>query len=92
MKRPGIGTYLIGNPISALAIFGFTLWLTWRWYVGDAPGIAAVIFGFVTMSAFDASNKLNDYRHWQQQWNAMSGPPGSKSRIASASAPFAAFM
>ena len=82
MKRPGIGTYLIGNPISALAIFGFTAWLTWRWYNGEAPGIAAVIFGFVTMSAFDANGKLNNYRHWQREWDAMGGRASRPAALA----------
>src|ERR1700729_379338 len=84
MRRPGIGTYLIGNPISALALFALTVWITWRWYNGDAPGIAAIILGFVTMSAFDANGKLNDYRHWQREWNAMGGQaprPGALTRF-----------
>jgi hypothetical protein len=73
MKRPSVGTYVIGNPASALALFGLTVWLAWRWYNGDMPGFIPVIVGFVTMSAFSAFNRLKDYRHWKHEWNAMSG-------------------
>jgi hypothetical protein len=73
VKRPGIGTYLIGNPLSALALTGLTGWLAWQWYIGELSGLVPIAVGIVTISAFDAFRRIGEYKLWQREWNAMEG-------------------
>lgn len=75
MNRPGFKTYLIGNPVSCLAIVGGCFYVIYRWFTDQAAigWPVPVIAAFVAMWALDAASKIAQYRSWKQAWDSMGG-------------------
>ena len=73
MKRPSFFAYLIGNPISALAIFGYSCLVIYWWWIGRVQGLAPILAVFAISLTMDAAHKVTEYHHWKRSWNAMSG-------------------
>ncbi len=84
MIRPSWYNYLIGNPVSALAIFavgGYVLYLRW---IGATTNIAAVVTAFVMIGTVNASDRLSRYRDWKRKWDGLAGHrqgPGVLARL-----------
>jgi len=73
MKRPSSLTFLIGNPVSALAIFAGVAVVIWQWWHGRAADLAAVLAVFGLMVTMNASDQVTNYHHWKAEWDAMDG-------------------
>lgn len=86
MKPPSIGTYLMGNPLSALALMGLTAWLVWQWQLGNVPGIAPLLAGIALTYAANAYRRIQAYRLWQSEWNAMGDSSTQRRRFSFATA------
>lgn len=73
MNRPSAFTYLIGNPLSLIALWLLAAFAGYRWYTGDAGIIWPVIATLAAISAWNANGRLNKYRLWKREWEAMNG-------------------
>jgi len=73
MNRPSAFTYLIGNPLSLIALWLLAALAGYRWYAGDAEIIWPVIAALAAISAANANGRLNKYRLWKRDWEAMNG-------------------
>jgi hypothetical protein len=84
MNRPSRFSYAIGNPVSVLGILGFGGFLLYRWWTGQAPGMAAVFAFVMISSAVTASDRIGQYAAWKRQWDALGGvsTPTLRQRIA----------
>jgi hypothetical protein len=73
MNRPSAFTYLIGNPISLIGAWLLTAFLAYQWYANGGPGILPIITGLAALSASNAYARIDKYRLWKREWEAMNG-------------------
>lgn len=73
MNRPGAFTYLIGNPISLIGLWLLTAFLAYEWYSVQGPVILPIITGIAGLSAVNAYQRIDKYRLWKREWEAMNG-------------------
>jgi hypothetical protein len=73
MNRPSSFTYFIGNPISLIGIWLLTAFLAYQWYANGEAVILPIIAGLAAISASNANQRLNKYRLWKREWEAMNG-------------------
>lgn len=73
MNRPSPFTYLVGNPISLIGVWLFTAFLAYQWYANGGPGLLPIITGIAAISASNAYQRLDKYRLWKREWEAMNG-------------------
>jgi len=73
MNRPSAFTYFIGNPISLIAVWLLTAFLAYQWYANGGPGILPIITGIAAISASNAYQRIDKYRLWKREWEAMNG-------------------
>ena len=73
MNRPSPFTYLIGNPISLIGAWLITAMLAYQWYAKGGPGILPIITGIAALSASNAYSRIDKYRLWKREWEAMNG-------------------
>jgi hypothetical protein len=73
MNRPSPFTYLIGNPISLIGAWLLTAFLAYQWYANGGPGILPIITGIAAISASNAYARIDKYRLWKREWEAMNG-------------------
>lgn len=73
MRRPSSLIFLIGNPVSALAIFAGTAVVVYQWWFGRAADIAAILAVFGLMITINASDQVTNYHHWKREWDALEG-------------------
>jgi membrane protein implicated in regulation of membrane protease activity len=79
MKRPGAFTYLVGNPLSALAILGFAGFLVYQWWIGQSSYAALMVAVVLTGVAMNANQQIADFNSWKRSWDAMGGiAPGRR--------------
>lgn len=76
MNRPNFFHYIVGNPLSTMAAIGFSGYLIYRWWTGQADGGVVVIAVFVFGTAMNSNQKVTDYGNWKRSWNAMGGTSG----------------
>ncbi len=73
MKRPSPATYIFGNPVS-LAVIGLgACGIGYEWWIGEAPGLLAVIAAGFAIVAMNAYERLQRYGDWKREWEAMGG-------------------
>ncbi|MGH6871250.1 MAG: hypothetical protein ACREHE_07075 [Rhizomicrobium sp.] len=73
MNRPSPFTYLIGNPLSLIGAWLLTAFLSYQWYANGGPGILPIITGIAAISASNAYARIDKYRLWKREWEAMNG-------------------
>lgn len=73
MKRPSTLTFLIGNPLSAIAIFIGAAIVVWQWWHGRAADLAAILAGIGLIITMNAADQVTNYHHWKREWDAMAG-------------------
>ena len=73
MNKPSPFTYFIGNPISLICAWLLTAALAYQWYANGGPGILPIITGLAAISASNAYQRIDKYRLWQREWEAMNG-------------------
>ncbi len=73
MNRPSAFTYFIGNPISLIGVWLLTAFLAYQWYANGGPGILPIITGIAAISASNAYQRIDKYRLWKREWEAMNG-------------------
>ncbi|MEI9990124.1 MAG: hypothetical protein WDM86_08805 [Rhizomicrobium sp.] len=73
MNRPAIFNYIIGNPISLIALWVLTAFLTYRWYALSGPVLLPIITGLGALAASNAAQRIGKYRDWKRDWDAMNG-------------------
>jgi hypothetical protein len=73
MNRPSPFTYLIGNPITLIGAWLLTAFLAYQWYANGGPGILPIITGIAAISASNAYARIDKYRLWKREWEAMNG-------------------
>lgn len=73
MNRPSAFTYFIGNPISLIGVWLLTAVLAYQWYANGGPGILPIITGIAAISASNAYQRIDKYRLWKREWEAMNG-------------------
>jgi hypothetical protein len=73
MNRPSPFTYLIGNPLSLIGAWLLTAFLSYQWYANGGPGILPIITGIAAISASNAYARIDKYRLWKREWDAMNG-------------------
>jgi hypothetical protein len=73
MNRPSAFTYLIGNPISLIGAWLLTAFLAYQWYANGGPVILPIITGLAALSASNAYARIDKYRLWKREWDAMNG-------------------
>jgi len=78
MNRPSPFTFLLGNPVSLLAFWLLTAFLAYQWYANGASGLLPIIVGIGALSASNAYRRVEAYRLWKREWDAMDGKPASK--------------
>ena len=82
MNRPSLFTYLIGNPLSLLALWLVTAYLAYQWYGAQVPVIFPIMTGIAAIAASNAYQRLDKYRLWKREWETMNGGPSSHSRAS----------
>ena len=75
MKPPSPLDYIIGNPISALIIVVATLFVVMAAIGGSATSFAAFTMLAICGWSWFANRRLQTYRLWKMEWDAMSGNP-----------------
>ena len=78
MNRPSAFTYLIGNPISLIGLWLVTAILAYRSYEAQLPIILPIITGIAAISATNAYQRLDAYRLWRREWEALGGEADGK--------------
>ena len=75
MNKPKVFTYLIGNPLSVLALLGLSGYLVYLWfgYNGNASVLFLIAPAAITSAALKASSQLITYRNWSREWEQLSG-------------------
>lgn len=73
MTKPGFLSYLIGNPVSALIITLGAMYLTYQAAMGAASWVVAIIAIIVALWAGKAYERVEKYRLWKLEWDAMGG-------------------
>lgn len=73
MNRPNPLDYLVGNPISALLIVIATLFVVIAAIGGSATPFAAFCMLALCGWVYAANRRLETYRLWKLEWDAMSG-------------------
>ena len=73
MNRPAVFNYVIGNPISLIVLWVLTAFLTYQWYALGGPVLLPIITGLGAISASNAYQRIDKYRHWKRDWDAMNG-------------------
>ncbi len=79
MNRPSAFTYLIGNPISLIGLWLVTAILAYRSYEAQLPIILPIITGVAAILATNAYQRLDAYRLWKREWEAL-GSDGKRQR------------
>jgi len=73
MKRPTISAYLFGNSISLLLSYAVTAFLIYQAFIGGAHWVAVIIAAGVPSYCTTSSDRVEAYRLWKLEWDAMSG-------------------
>jgi hypothetical protein len=73
VNRPSPFTYFIGNPLSLIGVWLLTAVLAYQWYANGGPGILPIITGIAGISAANAYQRIDKYRLWKREWEAMDG-------------------
>jgi len=73
VNRPSLFTYIIGSPISLLAVWLLTAFLAYQWYANGGPGVLPIITGITAIAASNAYQRIDSYRLWKREWDAMNG-------------------
>jgi hypothetical protein len=72
MKRPSGFTYVVGNPVSVIALALGAAYLAYQWWNGGSPAIALAAF-IAAAYAMGANSRLQKYNDWKREWEAMEG-------------------
>ncbi len=72
MRRPSGFTYVIGNPLSVIALALGAAYFAYQWWSGGSPAIALAAF-LAAAYAAGASGRLQKYNDWKREWDAMGG-------------------
>lgn len=75
MNRPGLLNFIIGHPIIVLALWLITAYFGYAWYIGNTPVVPMIVAGLVAISAANANSRVQAYRDWKREWDAMEGRP-----------------
>lgn len=75
MNRPGLVTYLLGNVVSFFALFDLVLFLAYEWWAVHTSPAPAILAGLAFVWSMGAREKIENYRHWKREWDAMEGRP-----------------
>lgn len=75
MNRPGPITYLFGNPGIALTALLLALVFTYEGFVGQASPLIALAAWVGAFYCSRAYERLDKYRLWKLEWDAMDGQP-----------------
>lgn len=78
MNRPGLLNFIIGHPVVVLALWLLTAYFGYEWYVGNTPVVPMILAGLVAISAANANSRVQAYRDWKREWDAMEGRPPSQ--------------
>ncbi len=73
MTRPGLFSYLCGNPVASL---GSLAGLAWAVYCAAFRGlsyVAVIVVALVAARCWQCASQIGAYNRWQRQWNAMNG-------------------
>lgn len=78
MNRPNIFAYLIGNIVSVIIIVIATIVVTYQAWQGAGSWVVAIVMIVILGSAMNAAHRIDSYRTWKRDWDAMGGgpPPG----------------
>jgi hypothetical protein len=77
MNPPGLFTFLLGNPISALALIGGGGWMIWQWWEGAYTLLGALLgLLFITMGS-NHGDRFIRYAAWRREWRAAHGGASS---------------
>lgn len=81
MKRPAPYIYLVGNPVSMLAIALLAIYLAYEWWIGVASPVVPIVAFALATSAFKANDRLEHYQEWKREWQAMNGEAPTAGRL-----------
>ena len=75
MNRPRLFTYLIGNPLSCVAILGGCGYLAYHWWMNQdtVSGFVPLLALFIGSTAIKANGEIKAYANWKREWDAMAG-------------------
>jgi hypothetical protein len=73
MRRPGLVTYALGNPVSVVGLSGAACFCIYEWWTGQGAGLLALVVALVAISSVNASERLSTYGQWKREWQAMGG-------------------
>ncbi len=81
MSRPGLLTYLVGNPVSALLVVFATLILVVGAFSGSVHWLVALVAVIVTGHAMGCNRRLQEYGRWKREWDGMGGQATAKKSL-----------
>ncbi len=84
MNRPSPFIYLVGNPLSCLALLFVAGALVFQWWTHQesASWIILLIAFFIASTAIKANEQLTSYRNWKREYDDIA--TGGQASIASA--------
>jgi hypothetical protein len=73
VRQPNLPTRLFGNPASAIALLVAAGFCIYEWWSGQGSGGLALIAFLAAGYAMAASERLEKYKQWKREWEAMEG-------------------
>ena len=77
MTRPGLFTYLFGNPVTSLGSLGLLALAGYKMYLGQYNFIPVLVAGLIAARCWQCASQIQAYNRWQRDWNAMNGGTAS---------------